>query len=133
MITSSDFLIGFRLHCFMVVCTAFGSHLELSWGILLVFFTYPWKFPGGDFTLGSSDAQNTLLPPGQQSFRQSQNGLCRSYYFEMLVAVMASNTSENHVIISICTVAREITFERPQESVVICLPPSFCVLSQTSG
>ena len=86
----------------MVVCTALGSHLELSWGILLFFFTYPWKFPGGDFTLGSSDAQNTLLPPGQQSFRQSQ------------IAVIAPNTSGNHVIIASCTVAREITFERPQ-------------------
>jgi len=98
----------------MVVCTALGSDLELSWGILLFFFTYPWKFPRGDFTLGSSNLQDTLLPPGQQSFRQSQNGLCHSYYFEMSVAVIAPNTSENHVIISTCTVAREITFERPQ-------------------
>ena len=44
---------------------------ELSREILLFFFTYPWKFPEGNFTLGILVTQKTLLPRGQQPFTLS--------------------------------------------------------------
>ena len=43
---------------------------ELSWAILLFFFTYPWKFPRGNFTLGKSVTHKKLLPRGQELVAQ---------------------------------------------------------------
>ena len=43
---------------------------ELSWAILLFFFTYPWKFPRGNFTLGKSVTHKMLLPSGKELVTQ---------------------------------------------------------------
>ena len=49
-------------------------NLELSWAIPLFFFAYPWKFPGGNFTLGRSVTHKKMLPQGKKSLTQGKNG-----------------------------------------------------------